>query len=346
MAEQNKAFEFGPFRLEVRERRLTRDGHTVPLRGRVFETLYALVKRHGCLVTKDELMAIIWPESVVEETNLNHNICVLRRALGEKVTGQRYIETVPRQGYRFVADVEELDDPEGTHLARTWATPEGIQGPPESFQEQNLSFENPESQASAYGATGRALPGIRADWYQRRGVISALAVAVLLLVGYLGTGQLGHFGNPSASRILLAVLPFENLTGNSEEKYVADGLSHEIISQLVSWNTRRLGVIGRASSRVYQEAQKSIDEIGSELGVDYVVEGSVRRAGSSYRVTVMLIRVDDQAHLWAANYDRPVDVDNVTALQVELAKIISREIGIRINIAPDADSQIAYPPRM
>jgi pimeloyl-ACP methyl ester carboxylesterase/DNA-binding winged helix-turn-helix (wHTH) protein len=100
-------YEFGNFRLEVRERRLLRDGHPIPLPTKVFETLRVLLERPGRLLTKDELMQRIWPDTVVEENNLNHNISVLRRALGEQPGGQRFIETVPRVGYRFVGDVRQ-----------------------------------------------------------------------------------------------------------------------------------------------------------------------------------------------------------------------------------------------
>src|SRR5262245_27935677 len=99
-------YEFGPFRLEIGERRLLCEGEPVQLRIKVLDTLHALVEHPGRLLTKDELMRRIWPDSVVEENNLNHNISVLRGALGERATGQNYIETVPRVGYRFVAGVK------------------------------------------------------------------------------------------------------------------------------------------------------------------------------------------------------------------------------------------------
>ena len=99
------AYDFGPFRLEVGERRLLHEGRAVPLRTKVFDTLRVLVEHSGRLLTKRELMQSIWPDAIVEENNLNHNISTLRRALGEQATGQRYIETVPRVGYRFVAEV-------------------------------------------------------------------------------------------------------------------------------------------------------------------------------------------------------------------------------------------------
>ena len=101
----SSTYQFGPFRLELSERRLTREGSAIALRTKVFDTLRVLVEHSGRLLTKHELMQAIWPDTAVEENNLNHNISTLRRALGEQVTGQQYIETVPRVGYRFVADV-------------------------------------------------------------------------------------------------------------------------------------------------------------------------------------------------------------------------------------------------
>ena len=100
------AYRFGPFHLDVRERRLSRGGEVIPLRLKVFDTLLVLVENAGRLVTKQELLDTVWPETTVEENNLNHNVSVLRKALGEKATGQQYIETVPRVGYRFAAPVE------------------------------------------------------------------------------------------------------------------------------------------------------------------------------------------------------------------------------------------------
>ena len=340
MANLDKAFEFGPFRLDVRERSLTRDGHCIPLRGRVFDTLNTLVSRHGCLVTKDALMAAVWPDTVVEETNLNHNICVLRRALGEKITGQKYIETVPRQGYRFVAEVRELVSLEGTGFQHAAAINEVPSGQYKSHP--NLPSPLADLQAlptTMAEGTRKIHPVSRIRWFQRKRMVFTLAVALLVVAGYFGMERFGYFGNSSNSRILVAVLPFENLTGDLGQKYVADGLSHEIIAQLVRWNTSRVGVIGRTSSRVYQDVQEPVGEIGRKLGADYIVEGSVRRSESTYRVTVMLIRVNDRAHLWAENYNRPVD--KVMTLQVELAKIIISEIASRIHVEADGNSHDA-----
>ncbi len=106
------SYRFGPFHLDVRERRLSRGGDVIPLRLKVFDTLLVLVENAGRLVTKQELLDAVWPETTVEENNLNHNVSVLRKALGEKATGQQYIETVPRVGYRFAAPVERGRPPD------------------------------------------------------------------------------------------------------------------------------------------------------------------------------------------------------------------------------------------
>src|SRR3954471_7932297 len=104
-------FRFGPFELDVDDRRLTKSGETVPLRGKVFDTLCILVENHGRLVRKDDLMQRLWPDSVAEDNNLDHNISKLRRALRDGTTGQKFIETVPRQGYRFIAEVHGISGP-------------------------------------------------------------------------------------------------------------------------------------------------------------------------------------------------------------------------------------------
>lgn len=117
----NAVYEFGPFRLEVKEHRLVREGRPIPLTGKAFDTLRVLVERHGTLVSKRDLMNAVWPENTVEENNLDRNISTVRKALGEKATGRQYIETVPRVGYRFVAQLSAppaegvADSPLPTH---------------------------------------------------------------------------------------------------------------------------------------------------------------------------------------------------------------------------------------
>jgi len=116
-------YEFGLFRLEVIERRLLRDGHPVELRAKVFDTLRVLVENHGHLVSKEHLLKAVWPDAVVEEGNLSHNLAVLRKALGEKQSGEKYIETVPGRGYRFVTKVRVLESATRAIAVRVAASP-------------------------------------------------------------------------------------------------------------------------------------------------------------------------------------------------------------------------------
>jgi len=340
MPKETKAFEFGVFRLEIRERRLTRDGYPVPLHGKIFETLRVLVSNHGRLVTKDELIAAVWPDSVVEEGNLNHNICILRRALGEKATGQKYIETVPRQGYRFVAEVTEVDAPDASSIADAW----------DSFQDEPVAGRaEPESpvppldsllQTETPASEQKPVPITRPREFLPRAIISLLAVAGILAIAYIELQRFGYMNHGSSSRTMLAVLPFENLTGNPGEDYISAGFDDEIISQLGQWNPAQVGVIARTSSRAYQGTRKAVGEIGRELGVDYIVEGSVRRDGNRVRVTVALVRVGDQAHLWSANYDG--SMDNVLDLQVEVTRDIIQGITSRITAEPAARLDLSF----
>ena len=151
-------YEFGDFRLEVRERRLLREGHPVPLPSKVFDTLRVLLEHPGRLLTKDELMRDIWPDTVVEENNLNHNISVLRRTLGDRITGQRFIETVPRVGYRFLGEVTQ------SGLAPS-AQPEPPTASVQTLRQDIRFLTTSDRTRIAYSAVGTGPPLVKAaNW--------------------------------------------------------------------------------------------------------------------------------------------------------------------------------------
>jgi TolB-like protein/Flp pilus assembly protein TadD len=156
-------------------------------------------------------------------------------------------------------------------------------------------------------------------------VTATSALLALGIAGYLGWQRLSR--PMPADRVMLVVLPFDNLSGDPEQEYLSDGLTEEMIAQISRWQPGRLGVIARTSAMSYKNARKPVDEIGRELGVDYVLEGSVRRAGDRVRVTAQLIRVSDQSHLWAESYDR--EIHDVLSLQTDVARRVAREIGAR-----------------
>jgi TolB-like protein len=139
------------------------------------------------------------------------------------------------------------------------------------------------------------------------------------------SGQQAH---PVPEKLMLAVLPFENLSGNKKQEYLSDGLTEELITQLGRLNPERLGVIARTSAMQYKSTRKGIQQIGRELGVAYVLEGGVRRAGNRVRVTAQLIQVSDQTHLWAQGYER--ELRDLLALQRHVSQAVAKEIEVKL----------------
>jgi len=273
-------FGFGPFRLDATSRLLLRDGKVVPLTPKAVDTLLLLVENRGQVLGKEELLQQLWPGTFVEEGNLTQNISVLRKALSEGPETQTYIETIPKRGYRFVAQVSESTDAEST-----------------------------------------ASPAAR----RRRIFLGAAPALLLAAIGAL----LGWSLWPQPPRAMIAVLPFENLSSDPEQEYFSDGLTEEMISVLGNLYPDRLGVIARTSVGQYKKTKKPIDEIGRELGVGYVVEGSVRKEAAHIRIAAQLIQVSDQTHLWAATYEG--DLRDLVGLQTEVAQAIAKEIHVKLS---------------
>ncbi len=159
-------------------------------------------------------------------------------------------------------------------------------------------------------------------------MLGALLAVALGIAGFLLWPRPRTKAAPPAGKIMMAVLPFENLSGDPEQDYFSDGLTEEMISRLGNMQPERLGVIARTSSMRYKGAEKPLDEIGRELGVSYLIEGSVRRAGGQVRITAQLIQVSDQTHLWAENYERPVS--DVFAVQTEVADKVAASLAVKL----------------
>jgi TolB-like protein/DNA-binding winged helix-turn-helix (wHTH) protein/Tfp pilus assembly protein PilF len=292
-------YEFGEFSLDPQQRSLRRKGELVPLTPKSFDTLLVLLRSGGRVVTKDQLMRTVWPDSFVEESNLTQTIFMLRKALGDSPE-QRYILTIQGQGYRFVPDVREMPPP-GNATAAT----------------------SPLLQTS----TPPVEPAVDRKTSASRFWLAALALLLIVTAGWLAYH---HWSRPRASlpqpptRIMLAVLPFENLTGDPSQDYLSDGLTEEVITELGRLDSNRLGVIGRTSVMVYKRSPKTLDQVGRELGVQYVLEGSLRREGEKVRIAAQLIRAQDQTHLWAREYDR--ELKDLFAVQSEVARATADEI--------------------
>lgn len=281
--------QFGPFRLDPRERVLLREGHPVPLTPKAFETLVALIENHGHLMDKDELLKRVWPDTFVEEATVAKNVSTLRQVLGDTGDVSQFIETVPKRGYRFIAEVQRID-------------------------------VTPDAPAPARETAGQVAAS-RTAW--RAGFVVLLAA--LVLVSWWGWRE---WAAPPqklpAKRIALAVLPFSNLTDEATDDYLSDGLTEDMISRLGRLAPERLAVIARTTSMQYKQTTKNAAEIGRELNVDYVVEGSVRQEGERVRINAQLIETRNQTHVWAENYDR--DLKQVLPLQREVTEAIAGQI--------------------
>jgi TolB-like protein/DNA-binding winged helix-turn-helix (wHTH) protein/Tfp pilus assembly protein PilF len=301
--ESNHFYDFGPYRLDPQARVLFRDGAIVPLTPKVLDTLAVLVEHPGAVMSKEQLLKAVWPDSFVEESNLSQNVSVLRKALGHDPDHPTYIETVPKRGYRFVAEVmiSEVEIPN--------ALPETVEqrSPPTQTREPVIAGPGatPSSRMRAAAAVAAALIlcGVGAIWYYQPGA--------------------GVSGIRS-----LAVLPLKNLSGDPEQDYFADGMT-ELLTAEIS-KALRLRVTSRTSAMHYRNSDKPLRTMASELNVDAVIEGSVVRSGSRLRVTAQLIHVASDRHLWAETYDR--DVANVPLLQHEIARAVAHEI--RASTAP------------
>jgi TolB-like protein/DNA-binding winged helix-turn-helix (wHTH) protein/Tfp pilus assembly protein PilF len=188
------------------------------------------------------------------------------------------------------------------------------------------------------GATrGVAQGGAAPRRYARRWLV-VIALAVLVIgVGYFLRHRFWPEALPPKGKIMLIVLPFDNLSGDPEQEYFSDGMTEEMTAQLGQLSPERLGVIGRASAMTYKGRKKTIDEIGTELRVQYVLEGSVRRAGDRVRITAQLIEVSDQTHVWAQSYDR--HLRDILALQSDVAQAIASEVEIKLT--PQEQTRLA-----
>jgi DNA-binding winged helix-turn-helix (wHTH) protein/TolB-like protein len=319
------SYAFGAFRLDAVEKVLFQQDRPVPLTPKAVETLLALVERHGRLVTKEELLRIVWPDTFVEENNLAQHISLLRRVLGEDPGGRELIETVPKRGYRFVGPVEE----------------------------RTAAAASPPEPAPARGWSRRVLL-----W----GLLLAAAVAILFGVTRARSAARraaspvstpAPSGVPAAAQgvVRIAVLPFVNL-GPEDEAYFAAGMTEELISRLAGIG--RLAVASSTTVTQYDRRGKSLRDIGADLGVAYVVEGSVRSAqiagGTQVRITPKLIRVVDDTAIWTQQYDGALsDVFGVQAdiayqvagaLQVALEARERRLVDARPTL--DTEAYLAY----
>jgi TolB-like protein/DNA-binding winged helix-turn-helix (wHTH) protein len=308
---QESSIRFGQFELAPRTGQLCKDGVQVKLQNQPFKVLAFLAAHSGELVTREELRQQVWRGDTFVDFEHGLNFCIkqIRGALGDNAQAPLYIETLPRRGYRFIAPVQVLNNTKSN-------------GPATVTEQVEPTFSHSTDRPSAPSAEVAArLPFSLA----KIGVL--LAAALLVAAAYFLWGRLRPTA-PANAKIMLAVLPVDNLSANPEQEFFSDGLTEEMIMQLGSLQPQRLGVIARTSIMKYKQSNKDVSQIGRELGVDYVLEGSVRREGDRLRIVSQLIRVADQTHLWAESYE--AGADDILSVQKTVAGRIARALSIEL----------------
>jgi TolB-like protein/DNA-binding winged helix-turn-helix (wHTH) protein/Flp pilus assembly protein TadD len=312
-------YRFGQFALDARKRTLSRADSPISLTPKAFDVLLFLAQNPNRLVTKEELLQAVWGDTFVEEGNLTQYIFHLRKALGDNSEDARLIVTIARKGYQFTADVTVAEAADTAMQAKVQVS---TAGGPLAITEAVL------------GSSGdQAVPKAPRHW-RKAALVGACAV-VLVIVCFASWMHFGRVATPRSPKIMLAVLPFENLTGDPNKEYLADGLTEETISQLGRLDPEQLGVIARTSVMGYKHKDERLDQIGRDLSVQYVLENSLRESGDDIRLTAQLIQVKDQTHLWSHDYD--YSAKNILTVEDDVANDVAREIRVRLTSKQKAE---------
>ena len=303
---------FGVFEVDLRAGELTKRGLRIKLQDQPFQVLAMLLVKPGQLVTREELREKIWARAIVDfDHGLNKSINKIREALGDSAENPRFVETVARRGYRFLADVSPIDS--GAEAQSASATQRFV--PPAVGHRVEL-----------------ANAGLPARRPRRIHVWTGfgIALAVVIAASLSWTLRLGSQSSPKIRS--LAVLPLENLSRDESQDYFADGMTDALISDLGQIGALR--VISRTSVMTYKGVRKPLPDIARELNVEAVVEGTVLRSAERVRITAQLIQVPHENHLWAQSYEG--DLQDTLALQNSVARAIAQQIQVTLNPQEDA----------
>ncbi len=292
-------YEFGEFRLDTSERRLLRNGEPVTMPPKVFDTLVVLVEHGGHLMDKDHLMRELWPDAFVEDVNLSVNISALRKVLGESENGGHYIDTIPKRGYRFVADVRELESESEDLVVRSRIRARIVTEEVVSNDQQTEDSEISHERSSPVATSHREM--------RRKFMPTVLAASVLVLglavasVYYRNSSRVSGTATPVASVNSMAVLPFKPLGQSSDDHYLELGIADDLINRLST--LKQVVIRPTGAVRKYTDAGQDPVAAGKELKVDSVLEGNMQKLGERIRVTVRLISVPDGRALWSGKFD-------------------------------------------
>jgi TolB-like protein/DNA-binding winged helix-turn-helix (wHTH) protein/Tfp pilus assembly protein PilF len=323
--EPSKLVRFGVFEVDLQTSELWKQGRRVRLREQPCRILSILLEERGAVVTREELTKRLWSEGtfVDFDHSLNTAVMRLREALGDSSDHPRFIETLPRHGYRFIAQVEEVP-------------------PVDARRADSGNDRPPENDSLVTASAERVVPSSKTNsplrFTRRTLLIAGLFTFATALFAFVTL----HFVRAGAAVDLrgapiksLVVLPFENLSEDKDQQYFTDGMTDELTAHLAK--IHQLRVISRTSAMGYKGTHKTLSEIASDLHVDAVIEGTVLRSGNRVRITAELVQVSTDRHLWAETYESPID--DVLALQSRVATAIANEI--RVNLTPEEQRLLA-----
>jgi DNA-binding winged helix-turn-helix (wHTH) protein/TolB-like protein len=317
----NRFYRFGDFVLDSRRRALSRAGSSISLTAKAFDVLLFLVQNPNRLVTKEELLKSVWGDAFVEEGNLTQYISHLRKALGDNSEDARLIVTIARKGYQLTADVTVTNAADAVKQAAVQvSTTESLPG------DAQLALQIP-----AHAPVAK----VPKHWW--KAAVAAVSAALLAVVCFASWRHFGVETPPRSQKSMLAVLPFENLTGDPDKEYLADGLTDETISEVAMLSPEQLGVIPRSSVMAYKHKGEQLDQIGRELSVQYVLENSLRQSGNHLLLTARLIQIKNQTPLWSQEYDYAAN--DILNIEGEVAKTVAREIQVRLT--PQKQTELA-----
>lgn len=322
----------GVFEIDLDSGQMHKNGRRLPPQEQPFRVLAMLLENPGEVVTREQLQTRLWPADtyVSFDDGLNTAIRKLRVAFGDSADSPRFIETLPRRGYCFIAPVNQPPSPDGLSVPGA----EGAVLEP-LVQATLIQTKPPEVPVNL-----TPLAAAVRSWSWKKRALPMGAATVLILALALYQMHLRSSPRPVAppARAMLAILPFQNLSNDPTQEYFSDGLTEETITDLGQLSPAQLGVIARTSAMAYKHTDKTISQIGRELGVDYVLEGSVRRENGRARISAQLIRVSDQTHLWAQSYDDR-NMGDLLDVQNAIGRAIAEQV--QVNIVPQRQAQMS-----
>jgi TolB-like protein/DNA-binding winged helix-turn-helix (wHTH) protein/Tfp pilus assembly protein PilF len=353
----NRVLRFGEFDLDPAAGELRRRGVRIKLQEQPLQVLLMLALRAGETVTRDEMRKTLWPSDtfVDFDHSLNSAVMRLRETLRDSAESPRFVETVPKRGYRFVAPVTHVTSeaprpselpPSTPELARSpVAAPPSPAGSDVTPQATALATPGPPTHrvspvpqpvsTSAPIEPNRPWPSAAPVAVRTWALTAALVVVVITCVVALVIWRRSASSADAGAIQSIAVLPIENLTGDKDQEYLADGVTDEITAGLAK--IRSLRVISRTSAISYKDTRKPLPQIARELNVDAVVEGTVRRSGKRIRITTELIHAATDRHLWVETYD--TELSDILTAEADVVRAIAKEI--RVSLTPEEQRQIA-----